>query len=84
METDIAFEINFYFAIATTQLGGNIGIDQAPDFRISFGCFVGNAQLSLHHTIVFDKYTRVIYKLGPSWSLWFCLLLRPDDTYPLP
>jgi len=82
MKTDIAFEINF-FVTATAQLGGNIGIDQAPDFRFSFGCFVGNAQPIYLHTVVFVKFARETYKFSPSLSFWFCLFLRTVDTYPL-
>jgi hypothetical protein len=62
MGTDIAFEINFYFAIATTQLGIN-GIDQVPDFRFSFRCFVGNAQnIFVVNTVVFIMFAREFFK----------------------
>ena len=63
MKTDIAFEFYFYFGISTAQLGGNLGIDQTLDFRISFGCFVSNAQsILVENTIVFVKFARVIFK----------------------
>jgi len=82
MQTDIAFEIDF-FGIATAQLGIN-GIDQVPNFRIICRCFVGNAQsILVDNTIVFVKFTREIYKLGPSRSFWFCLFFRSADTSPL-
>ena len=69
METDIAFEFIF-FGTATTQLGGNNGIDQAPDFRFTCRCFVGNAQpILVENTIVFVKFARVIFKFSSSWSL---------------
>jgi len=71
MQTDIAFEFN-RFGNATTQLG-ILGIDQAPDFRISSGCIV-DAQSFFVNTIVFIQFACVIYKLGSSWSfLFFCL-----------
>tara|TARA_B110001452_G_scaffold236063_1_gene215166 strand:- start:158 stop:445 length:288 start_codon:yes stop_codon:yes gene_type:complete len=70
METDIAFEFYFYFVIATTQLG-ILGIDQVPDFRISIGCIVGNAQSIFLHTVVSIKFTRENYKFSSYWSFWF-------------
>tara|TARA_B100000795_G_scaffold257215_1_gene230271 strand:+ start:79 stop:459 length:381 start_codon:yes stop_codon:yes gene_type:complete len=83
MKTDIALEINF-FVTATAQLGSNLGIDQAPDFRITCRRVVGNAQsIFVVNTIVFVKFARETYKLSPSRSFCFCLFFKAFDTYPL-